>query len=93
LFGETTKRKKEMDRQKLRTFARLILILAATLVWAIYPGFGQNNGKGNGKGNVCKPNQQHCTTQDARWQAAINNANRRADDIRKNPGKAKGHTK
>ena len=61
----------------------------------ISPGEAQTaapaTGKGNGKVAACRPNLARCTNNDARWQAAIKNHDRRADDYRKNPGRAKGH--
>lgn len=43
--------------------------------------------------NACASGKAKCITTDMRWQAAARNADRRADQIRKNNGKAKGKNK
>lgn len=87
-----------MSRRKFTTILRLILV-AIALSWTMATGTqAQNVGKikgngpssGNPQPSVCKPGQMLCIKSDDRWAAAINNANRRAENIRKNGVPKKG---
>jgi len=86
-----------MNRQR-KWMIRLLILIVAALSWGICLGFAQNNGNGNGNngngngnghgngnGQVknCQNGQMRCIDNDTRWQVAINNHKRRADDINK----------
>jgi len=76
-----------MVRHRIGTLARLVLILMA-LTWGFCAGYGQSS---NGQAPASRPPGQtkgcvvglkKCVGNDARWDAAIRNANRRAADMR-----------
>ncbi len=87
-----------MSRRKFTTGVRLVLVAIALCWTTAAGGWAQNVGKikgngpssGNPQPSVCKPGQMLCIKSDDRWLSAIGNANRRAENIRKNGIPKKG---